>query len=344
MSNFYPDTAKYPKVVKAVLESFVTQTARIVYPEIYKVEPIKALQKFIPSEIEGGNFNLREATRSFEQINFGFPFTIYNFDLPETRSGINQVLARGEIYSDLLKRKIATYPATISIKMLSFFTSPDDYFRAYTYMNKYLISLHRYYAGLKFVDSINNQSKTVGIPYDINIEFEKGAYVNRFQEYLKVNRIYDIVFTAKLNYWDFFGSDVLENLTVEDIILNVNEWSDPENRSLNSNIGLGSFRIPTNFDVPMVTSSIDDLIEIPKNIKTIIFKFDKEIDELVVEYTLSIAPTFNYQIEWSNNSDQLTIKILEPLEKETNYVIKFKTKYYNAINTYDYSIEFKTEE
>jgi hypothetical protein len=343
LANFYPDTARYPKVVKAVLESFVTQTARLVYPEVYKVEPIKALQRFIPSEIDGSNFNLREATRTFEEINFKFPFTIYNFDLPEVRPGINQVLARGEIYSDILKRKIATYPSTITIKMLSFFSSPDDYFRAYTYMNKYLISLHRYYAGLKFVDYVNNQSKIVGIPYDIKVEFEKGMYVNRFQEYLKINRIYDIVFSAKLNYWDFFGSDVLENLEVKDIILNINEWSNTDPND-NTSSPKGNFRITSSFDIPMVTTNIDDIDLVDYKIKEIEFKFDKEMDELHIEDSFILQPTVNYILEWSNSSDELTVRFMEPLDKNTDYVISFKTRYYNSPKSFDYSLSFKTEE
>jgi hypothetical protein len=305
--NFYQETARYPKVVKAIIDSFITFTSKTLYPELFEKDPLLAMRKFIPTDIDaGGSFALREATRSYDQINFPFPFSIFNFDTFETRTGINQIASRGEIYSEILSRKIATYPCKMRIKVVSFFTNPDDYMRANTYLNSLNISLNRLYAGLKFEEFINNQKKIVGIPYDINLEFEKGSYVNKFQEYLNTNNIYDIVFNANILYWDFFGSDILKNLEVNELIINVNEGN------ISHSENLETFRIPYSTDEPVITTSIDDqLQELPYKTSKIVFTFDKAMDELAVESDLYIQPSINYLVNWDETSSIMELTFLE---------------------------------
>lgn len=340
MPSFFGDSIRYPKVVYAVLESLFTFMADKMYPELFAADPELAIQRFIPTDLDAGTkFAMRDATRNYDTVNFPFPFTAYQYKISEIRNGINQIAARGDVYSFTLKRKIATYPKTMTVKMLSLFDHPDDFYRAQTYLDRFNTSLTRLFAGIKFKDYESNQWVTVAVPFDVQFEFSEGEYVASFEKYLKDNTLYDIVHTAKINYWNFFASDDLEILEVKEFIVNIYDSYDNLLETFDSG--------PVND--PIVTANIEDseiydINKIDTHIPGISLTFSQCANEISVEESLTFDPTINYSLEWNDESSEVFIKFLETLQPNTVYKLSLlEALTFHTNQPYNYELTFKTD-
>ena len=349
MPSFYPDSVQFPKTVKAIMESVIIYTAQILYPDLYIQDPIQALKRIIISDLDAGNeFLLRTQTNYFESLNFEFPITFYQIENREFKTNYNQVISRGEVYSFELKRMVSGFPNGLTIKMITLYNHPDDYMRAITILQNTNASLTRLYSATRFIDYEHNINKILPIPFDLIWEVERGSYTFKFQEYLKINKLYDIVHTAKINFWDFLlSSDYLENFETSNLIFNTD--------SLNKGNVSDEF-IKDIITIPMNNSNRDTFRLLGKNIyssilegdiinsstTSITFYFKYEVNQLSLENTFILFPYLDREFIWNDNGNELTVKFKQSLSPSTSYEIDF-TVYINDIPE-DYSLNFSTRE
>lgn len=345
MPAFYPESIKFPKTVKAIMEALIIYTAQILYPELYAKDPISALKRVVVSDLDAGNeFLLRTQANYFESLNFEFPITFYQIDNREFKTNYNQIASRGEIYSFDLKRKVSTFPNGLVVKMITIYNHPDDYMRALTILQDTNASLTRLYSATKFIDYEHNINKILPIPFDVVWEVEKGSYTFKFQEYLKINKLYDVVHTAKINFWDFMLSDYLENLEVNNLLLNMGVLNDAivKNNELDSSLYINLVKKDMNIYDP-IYSSIEEGSTIDTSTSQVIFYFMKSANEVAFENSFFIFPYVAHSFEWDSESESVIVKFDESLTSITNYEIKFAYIYLNT-NRIDYYLTFKTGE
>ena len=346
MPSFYPESIKFPKTVKAILESLIIHTAQILYPELYILDPIQALSRIVISDLDAGNeFLLRTQTNYFESLNFEFPITFYQIDNREFKTNYNQLISRGQIYSFDLKRMVSGFPNGLTVKMVTLYNHPDDYMRAMTILQNTNASLTRLYSATKFIDYEHNINKILPIPFDLIWEVERGSYTFKFQEYLKINKLYDIVHTAKINFWDFMLSDYLENLETQSLILNIEELKSGENLgsyvrdiftiNMNNSI-MDSFRL---LNKNIYASILENDI-VKKDVTSITFYFIHEVNQLSVENTFVFFPYIDREFVWNDNSNVMTLNLKDSLILNNSYQIEF-TAYMNG-NYEKYSLNFST--
>lgn len=344
MPAFYPESIKFPKTVKAILEALIIYTAQILYPEVYNKDPIEALKRVVISDLDAGNeFLLRTQSNYFESLNFKFPTTFYQFESREYKVDYNQLAARGEYYSFDLKRKVSAFPNNLTIKMVTLYNHPDDYMRALTVLQNTNASLTRLYSATKFIDYEHNINKILPIPFDIFWEVERGSYTFKFQEYLKMNKLYDIVHTAKIKFWDFMLSDYLENLEVNKLIFNMGELnSENNNKIVESSEYINITQVDVNMNQPIYSSIIDNSINIPVTTSNIIFYFMNPVNEIIVENSFTIFPYVNHSFDWNDEANILTVNLSNTLQENTSYDISFVYSFIKTNIPTNYFLYFNT--
>lgn len=345
MPAFYPESIKFPKTVKAILEATIIYTAQILYPEMYDKDPIEALKRVVISDLDAGNeFLLRTQANYFESLNFKYPITFYQYDNREYKTNYNQFASRGEFYSFDLKRKVSAFPNGLTIKMITLYNHPDDYMRALTILQQTNASLTRLYSATKLIDYEHNINKILPIPFDIFWEVERGAYTFKFQEYLKINKLYDIVHTAKINFWDFMLSDYLENIEVDKLVLTFGELNSDTNTKIDESTDyINIIKTDMSINEP-VYASIGNNTTVPLSTSKILFYFMEETNQLAVENSFVLFPYASHTYTWNDESNILEVTFTEPLTQNTNYEVSFV--YGNLLsNTYNkYFLYFKTGE
>jgi len=345
MPAFYPESIKFPKTVKAILEATIVYTAQLFYQEMYAKDPIEALKRIVISDLDAGNeFLLRTQTNYFESLNFKFPITFYQYDSREYKNNNNQFASRGEFYSFDLKRKVQAFPNGLTIKMITIFNHPDDYMRACSFVQDTTASLTRLYSATRFIDYEHNVNKILPIPFDISWEIEKGSYTFKFQEYLKTNKLYDLVHTAKINFWDFMLSDYLENLEVNKLVFTFGELNSDTNTKIEeSKDYINILKRDLNINDPVYSSITENSI-VSKETSQILFYFMNQTNELVIENSFIIFPYVEHSFEWNDESNILSLKIKESLTSNTNYEVSFLYQIFSLSRYNKYFLNFKTED
>jgi hypothetical protein len=325
MPNFYIDSIRYPKVVKSILLSTIDYNAQNLYKSLYEQDITSALQRYILSDLGAGNeFNHRDATRTFESINFPYPFTVYTIEENEIRENLVQKVSRRYMYSPILNRYVSAYPAKFKIKFITFFDTPDDMLRAQTLLFFDNASLTRLYAPLKFVDFTTNTNKTITTPFDLQWEVTQGTYAFAFENYLKQNNIYDVQHTATILYYDYTLSEDVTNLTVDEFIFSV------ANGNTLATEDTLVIKNPAGLEYNLNTSIAEGQIGVPITTTSITFEVSLESNELAFEDNFVISPTIHHSFEWNSDSTRVIVRLLEPLEINTAYTIDYVLESYGG--------------
>lgn len=344
MPAFYPDSIQFPKTVKAILESLIIYTAQILYPDIYVKDPIMAMKRIVISDLDAGNeFLLRTQTNYFESLNFEFPITFYQIDSREFKTNYNQVASRGEIYSFDLKRKISAFPNGITIKMITVYNHPDDYMRANTILQSTNAKLTRLYSATKFIDYEHNINKILPLPFDLVWEISKGSYTFKFQEYLKINKLYDIVHDAKILFFDFMLSDYLELLETKKLMITVNSITD--NTIEDSEVINFAKDIANKYEytIDNVQSSLSPDSVVPTSLEYIEFYFKTSIkNQVQFENEFNLFPYANKDFIWNDDGDMVKINFLDPLSANTKYEVSFNYEISSFRLIFYYTLSFTT--
>lgn len=195
MKTYYnlSDT-KYPRQVLEIIERIRYYILDI----LYSSEPFDSAKKrFVLANISAGSGEvIHEAIEQFQASSMFFPFTAYaiegEIDLIEEKS-TKPVLAK--TYSDTHDCFMSTFPVSFEIPMISFFNTPEDYFRARHILNRERASLLR----LQVPISINGVN--TNFPIDITIDITKGEFAGEFEEHLRVSNIFDINHIFRIKYY-----------------------------------------------------------------------------------------------------------------------------------------------
>jgi len=342
MPSFYPESIQYPKTVKAILESLIIYTAQILYADLFLKDPISALKRVVISDLDAGNeFLLRSQTDYFESMNFEYPVTFYQVDSREYKTNYNQIASRGVVYSFELKRKVSAFPNSLTIKMVTLYNHPDDYMRALSILQMGNASLTRLYSATKFIDYENNINKILPIPYDLTWEVEKGNYTFKFQEYLKINKLYDVVHTAKINFWDFVISEYLESLEINKLILNMGEINDSMQnaKGLDSDNYLNLNSNKLSLSDPVFSSVIEGSM-ISYLTSKVSFHFINSPDQIILENSFAIFPYVKVSFEWDVEGQNLDVTFIDQLDINIEYQITFNIVY--KTNSLLHYLSFRT--
>jgi len=309
--KYFADHEDYPNIVKAILERCLVHVASFLYKDEYDADPAKSLDRIILSDSEAGtDVSIGDAIEKFEAITYKIPFTTYLPRHPERREHTGTANYRHllhDVFMDEVGKKATALPMTMPLPMISFFQKASDYRRATTLFNAKDAVLNRIRVPIK-VGEIETS-----FPIDIKFEIAKGEYASEFEKYLTQNRIFDILHTLQINYYDliFEGGGVYP---VDDIIVSIGYLDENDQGNV-----LTSITVPHN---PTVVSTNpadgDEAVAVDSNI---VVTFDKIMYEPEVQNAFSIEPFVEGDFEWDAMSNVMTFRPDVNLASETEFTV-----------------------
>jgi len=364
MERYYKELKEhYPYATLSMVERVKIYIAKMLYPD-------EKLQVALDKRILLGNFDddpnaIKKSIDAFKKTNGQFPFTVYSIGENEPYEWKTNLQKNGNYYSEELEAYINFVPVMFTIPMVTFYTTPFDYWRARTvldYNNSTLTRLN--------VPVIINDILTA-FTIDLTFTMEKGALAFDIEQQFSYGKLYPIVHTImvkgafitvniRTNYDDDLLYDNEGNLItdengdvnnsinkpiiiypVDDIIVQL--WNYENKKNLKENILIDRWHSP---DTPVVVSSLP--INNSKNIplsSNIQFNFNVPMNEQSVVNNLDFVPYFHYDYTWSNYSKTLNIIPAFELENSTEYIVLLnkKTKSGDDISlAEDFKLNFRT--
>jgi len=330
--NYYSDSINYPPIILAVVERVKYHICTSLYPnEDYNSQSSK---RFIIANFETGTeIAIKRAIEKFKNSQPLFPFTAYNIGelIPVTDKRSN-LQKNFQYYSPILNAYVSAQPSELEINMMSFFTTPNDYFRALTILHTDLANITRL-----TVPIIINEILT-SLTIDVNYEISKGDLAYSFEDYLRTGRIYNISHNAKI----YFNNIILNaNINLVDNI----EISLSRLNNNNSSILIQTDTVP---DTPVIISTAPQEGETNVDVDNpIIIYFSTSMNEDSVENGLSILPYLNYNVIWNSSGTILVLDPITPMQKQTTYILtidKTATSSLHVPFEDDFELNFITEE
>jgi hypothetical protein len=354
---FFPANPQYPTVVKAMVESILTYIAYNCFPFEGFQDIVKTIrERTYLADIEAGSDTVvQQATRFFSQTNMKFPFTAYNVGNREViREKSNLYSSGGFNFVEGLGYCHAI-PCKIEIPLITFFNRAEDYNIAFSNFINDAAFLTR----LKVPIQINGQDTA----FVVDIEYSalaKGAYASNFQEWLRVNNIWDIQHTATVKYYEYMftgegpGLDFFPGRTVFGIFVSERAaygLVDPGNMLLNLTtldqdqeiLFQENFSIPNTPEI-LSTTPTSGATSIAVN-APITIVFSEGMAEQTVEASISYSPHISANYSWSTDSKTLTITPSLDLLNNQLYTILISTQAkdkYNSEIENDFAFTFTT--
>lgn len=349
-TKYFQPSINNPKIVKSVVQRLLIYFTNVYYQQDLIAEQgdyNRVMKKrILLSDIGAGEgVVLKDAAKSFQTVNPDFPFTAYN-----TADSVEGDLRAygsysGQHYSPVFNKFIKSWQMKLEMPMISFFARADDYWRMKTVVHDDNINLSRMWVPMKWGDI------DVAFPMDFGFQVSKGEYAAEFQRYLEVNRIWDLVHTATIAYYDFILEDVLsgdakkdadstgkkykelsgnpnntlEVLTVTEMVIRLNEMAQDSNLVTNST----KIQIPGALigilDAPTViaTTPADKSTNVLTSIPAVTMKFNKYMMEQMVIDRMQIWPYIDQYPTWNDDSTELTLNLKSALTPKTVYTITF---------------------
>lgn len=304
--NYYPNSTNYPAIILAVAERVKYHICTLLYPqEDYITQSSK---RFILASFEAGtDVAIKRAIEKFKNSQSLFPFTAYNIgELTPVTDKRSHRQKNFTYYSPFLNAYVSAQPSELEMPMMSFFTTPNDYFRALTILHTDEVNLTR----LETPILINGVLTSFTI--DLNFEIGKGDLAYSFEDYLKMGKIYNISHNVKI----YFHNIVLDTeiFPVDNIEISLFKLSEK-----NTGVLIKEEDLP---DPPSVISTAPSNKETNVDIDNpIIIYFSTSMNEESVEENLSILPYIDYNTVWNSSGTVLVIDPLNPMDKETTYNI-----------------------
>lgn len=292
---YYQIDGNYPPVLKSVVESYLSYFANAFYSET----PInERLKRIILANIQNGSDNAsRYNVDQFKQTNLVYPFTGYNIGEQELDTlRVNHFGASGSYFSQDMGMYISTINMTVEVFMVSFFSNAFDYFRFRTKLviDKQLLT--RLFVPIKINGRIFKTS------FNANVEdIVKGSYSFEFEEYLRVNKIFDVVHSVKIDYQEIVANTAKQTeLTIYPVDEIIFEMIDP--------VSGETFNTPTNFTIPKILSlnPIDRSTTVNIN-STIEINFNIPMQDKDIYESITINPEIEYSYSFDTAMQILTI-------------------------------------
>jgi hypothetical protein len=328
-NNYYNSSDNYPQIIKYVIEGIRKFLVDTIYPDEDQTTAINE-RIFIADIGSSSDEAIRVATAEMG-TNQNYPFTVYNLDDFEQNSErMNNKGAQSLAYFDTLGCFVSCVPIKQNILSITFTNNPDDYER----LQKVFLSVQSTYT-VVYVDVVFNEV-TYQYPVKLSVTPTKGSYAFAFQEYLRMNGIYDLVHNFELEFYDLiFDTDSLS--PIDSMTFNY-ENASPIDDSLNE-LEYTKTYVRTNLPEITSTDPIEDEEDVPVN-NSIIINFNVTMDEDSVEDAITINPYFEHKLIWNDDSDILVIDPSFDLTSGTAYNISIDDSAY-AFHIHDYLEEFE---
>lgn len=346
--RYYQDDNHYPYVLLSIVERVKLYFAEVLYPNETQANGLK---KIILSNFDDDAAAIRRSIDTFKNSNGTFPCTFYSIsddDPVEYRSNLQK---NGNFYSTLLNTYIRFIPMRLSIPMVTFFTTPFDFWRGMTIFAEDEADLSR----LDVPVTING----VLTYFTIDLEYttERGALAFDIEQAFQVGRLYPVIHTVDVkgayitlntersdSGGTSTGGSISNNKIVyhvDDIILKLNELSNSKN--LDQNINIDSTTIS---DIPEVSSSIpvNDASGVPRS-SNIILNFNVGMNEDSVFNNIDIVPYMDKDMSFDYSGKTLTISSRDLLTASTEYSILINDEARSGSDVYlasDYELTFTT--
>lgn len=300
----------HPPIVEAIVRRMNIYIAEVLYKDLYASDTQAALDKILISDVEaGGSTSLGDAIDYFNSINHLYPFTAYNVTDPNPIFDNRHTVAaaNGSIYCDELGAKIKTYPSEFNISFTTFYNSALDYQTGLTIIGGEEATLTRLYAPIYL-----GTTETL-IPFDVNIEIAKGSYAYQFEEYLNMNKIWDLVHNIRISFFELF-LDTDNIFQVDDMVFSLGDSSFAIDGDFVNSVSLP--------DAPIVvegsTVPVDGQTEV-----VVGTQIELAFSEVMIFDTLdySILPDpGDVDILWDTSCKVVTIQPRNDLQNATEYI------------------------
>lgn len=334
--SYYQESENFPKILKAASERVLIYTVRTLYPNEANSSLINTLKnRIVLANIEAGNdVVIGDAIDNFKKTNLDYPWTAYNVkDSDYNEEEFNHAAKAGFTYCSDVGKYVSTWPKFGQMSLITFFSKADDHQRARTILDNQSVSLTR----LTFPILINGVEYFV--PIDIGFEISNGSYATQFEEYLRVNRIWDLVHNIEIKYYDFYLEDVTVGL-VDNMVLRIGDTDDKGNALPNTDVITADSApevISTSPEDESINVSIDATIKVT---------FINKMDEDSVLDAFSTIPVISGEMLWNDEGTEFNFIPNEQLDPETLYTITISTTAVNAIQhkplPQDYVFDFTT--
>ena len=306
----------YPTVIKSIVEAIKVYVCDVFYPrEEYRLSQ----NRFILTDFTGGDdVSIRKSIEQFKTSQAQFPFTAYGiWDNNLIAEKTSHKSKSGLYYSSLYECYVKTFPAKITIPMVSFFATAADYERAFQLLYNEAATATRVNVPLTVNENL------VYFPINIDFAVSKGSFAGQFDQYLKIGNIWGMShnFIITFYYFSINADDQHGNTVriapVDDMYANFYAFNNPDYR-----------------DNPMLVDHLHAYvapeveITVPAEAATgvsrtasIVINFNVAMNEASVLANTDFDPFMSVNFNWNDASTILTLEVVETLAASTAYEI-----------------------
>lgn len=307
-TRYYTSLDNLPAQIQSIMERMRLYFATNVFRE----DSINdALNRFVVADIinGGSDSGIRFATEKFG-TNQNWPFCAYSYDFLEEVRDRKNYRAEAGLYFDYNTGKfIRMKPVRFIMPFFFFFNNVEDYYTA----QQILHSLNNDIVKL-YIPIILNGVETV-FNIDTKILLDKGSYAGAFEEYLRLNNIWDIACNCEIEFQNISLDD--NNVHPVDDMIFALKRLDEEDISLSVTIDSINSQ-----DTPELSSSVPTTGSTGVAVDSdITITFNVSMSEKYTEEAITLDPYFSAAYSWDSDSKILTISPYENLTASTEYTI-----------------------
>lgn len=339
--NYYSNEhlESFPDCELAILQVVQLYICGLLYPEDSFDD---AQKRFIMADIGAGDGEtIRRSIEFFNSSNANFPFTAYNLGDIEQGEYKSKRQCDLTYYSKQLDCYVSAIPSKLQIPMVSFFTTPTDYYTARVKFDNEAILATR----LKVPVYVNDVLTFFYINVDISVN--KGSLAYELEQSLSTGNIYNLEHSFDVSFnlitlmnkatHDSSYLNVRRQVRyVDDLIFSLKEL---DTNQLVDEVIVNT--IPNVIGCNISDEQTDVLVD-----TNIIITFNNSMNEQSVFNNIDIFPKFSSKMEFNTNSTVLTITPYNNLQNDTDYEILINTNAVN-VNTHnienEFNITFRTE-
>jgi hypothetical protein len=127
--RYYSTSDNYPYVIKSILERVILYFQNVIYPDESLTDSRK---RFIIADTSDDGNAIRRSIDFFKNSNGTFPFTAYNIQDDAPGEFKSHLQVSGKVYSELVGGYISFIPMILNIPMVTYYTTPFDFWRGMT--------------------------------------------------------------------------------------------------------------------------------------------------------------------------------------------------------------------
>ena len=322
--NYYTSDEKYMYVQKIVMDVVKVFVIKLLYPDENYSD---AEKRFLLANFDSGDeVAVRKSIETFKTSQGKFPFTAYNIgeeeEIDDTLDG-SSIAQSGQYFSPIYNCYLKSVPGILTVPMISFFTTPHDYFQARSRIYDTTSTVSRVFCPF----TLNGVAGS--FPIDIKIPVQKGSLAFAFTEFLRLGKIYNLQhdMSVYFHYYMINTANIHTNYIaprispVDEILLSLFDYSTGIYKD--SPVLDGVAVVPP---TPVVTTTSPTEAEDDFDVSSpIIINFNVAMNESSVEAAIDLTPFFGANYFWNSASTQLIIDPANDLTHATQYTITINT-------------------